>query len=84
MRALQQANFLMPSKLLDELRRAVPKGQQSKMVAQAVERELKRIRFLNSLERQFGAWAHEPHPELRRGVEQHIRRLRRSRRGTHR
>lgn len=81
MDSLQQANFLMPSDLLEELRRAVPKGQQSKVVAQAVERELRRIRFLKSLEKHFGAWMKEPHPELKIGAERHIRTLRRSRRG---
>lgn len=81
MALLQQANFLMPGDLLEELRRAVPKGQQSKVVAQALERELRRIRFIHSLEKQFGAWKKEPHPELKIGVERHIRRLRRSTRG---
>ena len=54
MTLLHQANFLMPDNILRELRRTVPKGQQSRVVVQALERELKRIRFTKSLERQFG------------------------------
>lgn len=81
MASLQQANFLMPDDLLEELRRTIPKGQQSKVVAQALERELRRIRFLKSIEKQFGAWKKEPHPELKMGVERYIRSLRRSTRG---
>ncbi len=81
MAVLQQANFLMPDDLLEELRRTVPKGQQSKVVAQALERELRRIRFLRNLDKQFGAWKKEPHPELKLGVERYVRGLRRSTRG---
>lgn len=81
MALFQQANFLMPDDLLEELRRIVPKGQQSKVVAQALERELRRIRFIKNLEKQFGAWKKEKHAELKIGVERHIRRLRRSTRG---
>lgn len=80
---LQQANFLMPSDLLQELRRTIPKGQQSKVVAQALERELRRILFLKSLEKHFGAWKKERHPELTSGVEWYVRRMRRSTRGRH-
>ena len=54
MTLLHQANFLMPDNILRELRRTVPKGQQSRVVVQALERELKRIRFTKSLERHFG------------------------------
>ena len=78
MALLQQANFLMPSDLLEELRRTVPKGEQSKVVAQALQRELKRIRFIKSLDKLFGAWKKAPHPELKKGVDRHIRGLRRS------
>ncbi len=81
MAMLQQANFLMPDDLLEELRRTVPKGQQSKVVAQALERELRRIRFLKNIEKHFGVWKKEPHPELKTGVERYIRNLRRSTRG---
>ena len=84
MALLQQANFLMPSSLLEELRRTVPKGQQSKIVAQALQRELKRIRFIRSLEKTFGSWKKQPHPELKKGVEKYIRGLRRSTRWKHR
>ena len=78
MAGLQQANFLMPDDLLEELRRAVPKGQQSKVVAQAVERELRRLRFLKNIDQHFGAWKKGSHPELKGGVERCVRRMRKS------
>jgi len=81
MAVLQQANFLMPDDLLEELRRTVPKGQQGKVVAQALERELRRLRFIKNLDKQFGAWKRTEHAELKGGVEEHIRRLRQSTRG---
>lgn len=81
MSVFQQANFLVPEDLLEELRRTVPKGKQSKVVAEALERELRRLRFLKNLDKQFGAWRKGPHPELQAGVERSVRKLRRSTRG---
>jgi len=75
---LRQANFTLPSDLVDELRRSVPKGEQSKVVADALRKELKRLRFRRALEHTFGAWQGEEHPELEQGTEQYIRELRRS------
>ena len=63
---LRQASFTLPSDLVDELRRSVPKGEQSKVVADALRKELKRLRFRRALERTFGAWQCEEHPELER------------------
>ncbi|MBI4208195.1 MAG: hypothetical protein HY538_00620 [Deltaproteobacteria bacterium] len=81
MASLQQANFLMPEDVLQELRRTVPKGEQSKVVVHALRQELTRLRFLKSLEKHFGAWAKRKHPELKHGVENYIRHLRHSIRG---
>jgi hypothetical protein len=83
MASLQQANFLMPEDVLQELRRTVPKGEQSKVVAHALRQELTRLRFLKNLEKHFGAWAKGKHPELKRGVESYIRHLRHSTRRDH-
>ena len=41
----KQANFLLPEDLLEELKKTVSKRQQSKVVADALRRELKRIRL---------------------------------------
>ena len=78
---LKQANFVLPAELIDELRCTIPRGEQSKVVAEALRKELKRLKFRQALGHTFGAWQREKHPELEQGTEQYIRELRRSSRG---
>jgi hypothetical protein len=75
---VRQANFTLPADLLEELRRTVPKGEQSKVVGEALRSELKRLRLRQSLERSFGAWKRARHPELARGARRFVRGLRKS------
>lgn len=78
----RQANFTLPEDLLAELKRTVPKGEQSKVVSEALRHELKRIRFKKALQSSFGAWKASPHPELTRGTRRFVRSLRKSSRLT--
>jgi len=73
-----QANFMLPVELVEELRRSVPRREQSKVVADALRKELRRLKLRRVLDTSFGAWAEEPHPELGKGVEAYIRASRRS------
>lgn len=75
---VKQANFVLPADLIEELRRSVPKREQSKVVAEALRKELKRLRFRRALDESFGAWSKEPHPELEQGVDHYLREMRRS------
>lgn len=74
----KQANFTLPGDLLAEFKRAVPKGQQSRVVAEALRHELKRIKFRTALEGSFGAWQMDRHPELTGGTRRFVRALRKS------
>lgn len=74
----KQANFSLPDDLLEELRRQVPKGEQSRIVAEALRKELLRMRFRRAIDSAFGAWKQEEHPELEEGTEQFLRQLRQS------
>lgn len=78
--ATRQANFTLPGDLLDELRRTVPKGDQSRVVGEALRNELKRLRFKKALNASFGAWRASRHPELAGGARRFVRSLRKSRR----
>ncbi|MDA8186703.1 MAG: hypothetical protein M0T85_00985 [Dehalococcoidales bacterium] len=78
---VRQANFLLPVDLIDEMKRVVPRREQSKVVAAALRRELKRMQLRRALDESFGAWREEPHPELERGTDQYVRDMRRSTRG---
>ncbi|MBM4121519.1 MAG: hypothetical protein FJ249_02860 [Nitrospira sp.] len=74
----KQANFTLPEDLLEELKKTVPKGEQSKVVGEALRNELKRIKFKQALQRSFGTWKGQEHPELARGARHFVRSLRRS------
>ena len=74
----RQANFTLPEDLLDELKRVVPKGEQSKVVGEALRHELKRIKFKKALQTSFGAWRKGAHPELAGGARRFVRSLRKS------
>ena len=74
----RQANFTLPSDIIEELRHSVPRGEQSRVVADALRRELKRLRFRRALENSFGAWQNEDHQELEQGTKSYIRQSRRS------
>ncbi len=74
----KQANFLLPEDLLDELRKSVSRGEQSRVVAEALRKELKRMKLSKALQRSFGAWKEKDHPELKSGTGVYIRKLRKS------
>ncbi len=76
--ATKQANFLLPEDLITELKKVVPRREQSKVVTEALKKELKRIKLKEVLQTSFGAWKNRDHPELKAGTKAFIRRLRRS------
>jgi hypothetical protein len=76
---MRQANFLLPAPLLEELRRAVPRRQQSRVVGEALRNELQRRKFRRVVSEGVGAWKASAHPELARGTRRFVRSLRRSR-----
>lgn len=53
---VKQANFLIPTEVLAELRALVPRGEQSVVVSDALRRELKRRKLQIALQKSFGAW----------------------------
>ena len=74
----RQANFMLPEDLIEDLRKSVPVREQSKMVTEALRRELKRLRLQRVIESSFGAWGDEDHPELKKGPESFVRKLRKT------
>jgi len=74
----KQANFVIPEDILDDLRKNVGRRQQSRFVAEALRKELKRLRLETVLEESFGAWQDKDHPELKEGVEKFVRKIRKS------
>ncbi|MEI6215562.1 MAG: hypothetical protein WCP10_15790 [Desulfuromonadales bacterium] len=78
----RQANFMIPDDLLNDLKQLVGLRQQSRFVAEAIRKELQRVKLKTALQQSFGAWKSEDHPELRDGVEHFVRTQRKSTRQT--
>lgn len=76
MSTAKQANFLISEDVLEDLRRLVPRGEQSVVVTEALRRELKRRKLKTALSKSFGAWGARKDLGSTR---QFIRRLRRER-----
>jgi hypothetical protein len=74
----KQANFVIPEDILEDLRKNVARGQQSRFVAEALKKELKRLRLETAMEESFGAWKEKDHPELKEGPEKFVRKTRKS------
>jgi hypothetical protein len=74
----KQANFLLPEDLLEELKRTVSPRRQSRFVTEALRKELMRLRLAKAIEESFGAWEEKDHPDLAKGTDSCIRRMRRS------
>ena len=70
--------MLLPQEVLKELNETVPRGERSRVVAEARRNELARIKFRKALEETFGGWKAEKHPELAKGTRRYVRTLRRS------
>jgi hypothetical protein len=79
----KQANFLLPEDLLEEFKKTVSKRQQSRVVAEALRKEIKRLKLKEAIEESFGAWKDRDHPELKGGAEVFVRAIRKSTRLTH-
>jgi len=60
-------NVLLPAGVAKDLREYVPSRKRARFVAEAVERELRRLRLQAALEASAGAWQDEDHPELADG-----------------
>lgn len=75
-----QVNVAFPEPLYRQLVRLVPAGERTKFLTRLTENGLRQLRLEQALEKSYGAWAHDKHPELKRGTQACIRSLRRARR----
>ena len=60
-------SIMLPAGLVKDLRHHVPARQRNNFVAQAVARELERLRLQKALDASAGAWKDADHPELADG-----------------
>ncbi len=60
-------NVLLPAAVARDLREYVPQRKRARFVAEAVERELRRLRLQAALDASAGAWGDADHPDLADG-----------------
>lgn len=60
-------NVLLPADVATTLRAVIPPRRRARFVAEAVERELRRLRLEAALDASAGAWQDADHPELADG-----------------
>ncbi|MBU0513037.1 MAG: hypothetical protein KJ638_15230 [Chloroflexi bacterium] len=63
----ERLNLYLPKSLVENLRQYVPHRERTQFVADVLERELYRIRLHEALDKSYGAWKDEDHPELATG-----------------
>jgi hypothetical protein len=63
----ERLNLYLTKPLADELRRMIPARERTRFVEQALAKALRRQRLLDALEKSYGAWSLENHPELATG-----------------
>ena len=61
----EKLSVTLPKELAAEIRRLVPQGGMSAFFTEATERYLAQRRQRTALEKGFGAWSDENHPELK-------------------
>ncbi|MBI5207312.1 MAG: hypothetical protein HY934_05910 [Candidatus Firestonebacteria bacterium] len=70
-----------PETVLNEIKPIINKQNTNftGFVISAIENYVNTLKFTESVNKSFGAWNSNPHPELNNGVEQYIRDIRKGR-----
>lgn len=71
-----RTHIIIPEPLVQEIDRVVGKRGRSAFLAQAAEKELRRLRQIQALERSAGVWKDKDHPELKAGAARWVKSLR--------
>jgi Arc/MetJ-type ribon-helix-helix transcriptional regulator len=72
----KRTHIIIPEPLVSEIDRLVGKRGRSEFLAQAAEKELRRLQQIKALERASGSWKDKDHAELKSGSSQWVSELR--------
>lgn len=72
----RRTHIIIPEPLVSEIDRLVGKRGRSEFLAQAAEKELRRLQQIRALENVAGAWKDKDHPELKAGASRWVKGLR--------
>ncbi len=76
--SIRRTHIVIPEPLVSEIDRLVGKRGRSAFLAQAAEKELRRLEQIRALEKMVGAWKDKDHPELRGGAARWVKQLRKA------
>jgi len=71
-----RTHIVIPERPVEEIDRVVGKRRRSAFLAQAAEKELRRLRQIAAVEGLSGAWRDKDHPELEGGASRWVRAIR--------
>jgi hypothetical protein len=72
----RRTHIIIPEPLVTEIDRLVGKRGRSEFLAQAAEKELRRLQQIRALENVGGTWKDKDHPDLKAGATRWVKELR--------
>ncbi|HKE25576.1 MAG TPA: hypothetical protein VKB88_24630 [Bryobacteraceae bacterium] len=72
----RRTHIIIPEPLVTEIDRLVGKRGRSEFLAQAAEKELRRLQQIRALENVASTWKDKNHPELKAGAARWVKELR--------
>jgi hypothetical protein len=63
----ERMNLYITKSVMDELRRAIPARERTRFVEEVLARELRRRKLHEAIEKSYGAWKDEDHPDMLTG-----------------
>jgi hypothetical protein len=63
----ERMNLYITKSVMDELRRAIPACERTRFVEEVLARELRRRKLREAIEKSYGAWKDEDHPDMLTG-----------------
>jgi len=76
MTVTKRTHVVVPEELVKEIDRLSGKRKRSWFITQAVRKEIQRLNFLKAVKETAGAWQDKDHPELKKGADNWVRKLR--------
>lgn len=71
-----RTHVVLPASLVESIDALVGKRRRSAFLAEAAEREIRRRRLDEAIDRAAGSWNDADHPELRKGAAEWVRKMR--------
>ncbi len=65
----ERMNLYITKSLMDDLRRVIPARERTRFVEDVLARELRRLKLRKAIEKSYGAWKDEDHPDMMTGAD---------------